>query len=69
MKVSELIAELKEQNPDAPVLDEDYTEAYNLNFEKGGDRFSGLPEIDTGYVIICFDDPLAPPEEDGNEAE
>ena len=64
MKVSELIAELKGQNPDAPVLDENYDEAYNLNFEQGGDKLSALAETETGYVIICFGDPLAPPKEE-----
>ena len=61
MNVGELIAELEEHNPEAPVLDEYYDEAYIINTEPGGDTLSGLVENKTGYVIIQFGDPLTPP--------
>ena len=58
MNVADLIAELEKHNPEAPVLDENYEEAYNVNAEIGGDIW-GLAEREGGYVIIGFGDPLA----------
>ena len=63
MNVAELIAELEQQNPEAPVLDDNNEEAYNVDTDVGGE-YSGLPEIETGYVVISFGDPLAPPKGD-----